>query len=154
MATISIILREKLENVGAEADVVEVAAGFGRNYLIPQGKAYEATEANRQHIEELKKARAEREAKELNQANDLAAKLKKVNLTLELETGQGGKAFGAITNQDIHKKLEDQGISIDRHSIELDNPIKTGGKYDINVKIHSEVSATLKLTVNAVSKED
>ncbi len=153
MATTSVILREKIENVGAEADVVEVSAGFARNFLIPQGKAYEASEANLEHIAALKTARAEREAKELNEANEVAAKIKKLNLKLELETGQGGKSFGSITNQDIHKKLEEAGIEIDRHSISLDKPIKSAGTYDIDVKVHSDIVTKLKVTVKAIGND-
>lgn len=153
MANTSVILREKIDNIGAEADVVEVRAGFARNFLIPQGKAYEASEENLKHIADLKTARAEREATELNLANDLAARIKKLKLKLELETGQGGKAFGAITNQDIAKKLEESGIEIDRHSIVLDKPIKSGGSYDIDIKLHSDISAKLTVNVETTSVE-
>ena len=97
MATTEVILREKITNLGSEADVVTVKAGFARNYLIPEGKAYEATKANLKHLESLKAMRVKREAEELDNAHGLAATIKKLKLTFVLETGQGGKAFGSVS---------------------------------------------------------
>lgn len=153
MATTSVILREKINKLGAEADVVKVKAGFARNYLIPEGKAFEATKANLKHIESLNAQRVKREATELQTAQDLAAKISKLKLTFTLETGQGGKAFGSITSIDIHKELSDKGIEIDRHAILLKGPIKTSGKQDLEVKLHSDVTTKLKINVK-VDGED
>ena len=147
MATTEVILRTKIKNLGAEADVVKVKSGFARNYLVPQGKAYEATEANKQHIEDLNAARAKRETEELNEAEKVSAKIKKLKPVFNLETGATGKSFGSITNMDIHKKLEEAGIDIDRHTIKLDKPIKTTGTHEVDVKLHSEVSCFLRLEV-------
>lgn len=153
MATTDVILREKIVNLGVEADVVTVKSGYARNFLIPQGKAYEGTSANRRHMQALKATRAAREAEELKEAQEFATKIRKAKLNLELETGQGGKAFGAITTQDIAKALLDQaGIEIDRHSIDLEKPIKTTGSQVLEVKIHGEISA--KLTINVTAKSD
>lgn len=149
MATTEIILRTKIDNLGAEADVVTVKAGYARNFLIPQGKAFEATQANLQHTEELKKARAEREAAELTEATDLAAKIKKLKLSFTLETGQGGKAFGSVTSIDIQKKLEESGIVIERKAIQLETPIKTSGTSKVEIKLHSDITAALSVTVEA-----
>ncbi len=154
MATTEVILREKIGNLGAEADVVSVKAGFARNFLIPEGKAYEATSANLKHLESLKSQRVKREAEEFAAAQETAAKIKKLKLTFTLETGQGGKAFGSITSIDIHKELTEKGIDVDRHALQLDGPIKTSGKKDIEVKIHSEVSATLKITVKVDGEDE
>ena len=147
MATTQVILREKIVNLGSEADVVTVKAGFARNFLIPEGKAFEATKANLKHLESLSANRIKREATELQEAQDLAAKIKKLSLTFTLETGQGGKAFGSITTIDIHKELSDKGIEIDRHTIILDGPIKTSGKQNLEVKLHADVTTTLKINV-------
>jgi large subunit ribosomal protein L9 len=147
MATTKVILREKIVNLGSEADVVTVKAGFARNFLIPEGKAFEATKANLKHLESLGAQRTKRETEELQEAQDLAAKIKKLSLTFTLETGQGGKAFGSITTIDIHKELSDKGIEIDRHAIILDGPIKTSGKQNLEVKLHTDVTTTLKINV-------
>ena len=147
MATTEVILRTKIDNLGAEADVVKVKAGFARNFLIPQGKAFEATETNLAHTEELRKARAEREAAELSTAQATAAKIKKTKLTFALEVGQGGKAFGSVTSIDIHKKLEAAGIVIERKALQLSSPIKTSGVTKVEVKLLADVTATLTVTV-------
>ena len=152
MATKEVILREKIEGLGAEADVVTVKAGYARNFLVPQGKALEATKDNLQHIEDLKAARAKREAEELSVANELAAKVKSINASFELATGKDDKAFGSVTSIDIHKKLEENGVTVDRTAILLEAPIKATGKFDVEIKLHADVSA--KLNVNVASKED
>jgi len=152
MAVTQVILKEKIDGVGAEADIVKVKAGFARNYLIPRGIAYEATEGNVQHIEGLKAARAEREAQELSEYKTLAQKLDGTNLKLDLEIGEGGKAFGAITNIDIHKALEDKGFKLDRHSIALEKPIKSTKDTEVEIKLHPEVSATITIKVNPLTK--
>lgn len=147
MATTEVILRDKIHNLGAEADVVTVKAGFARNYLIPEGKAFEATKANLKHLDQLKEQRVKREAEEHQAAQDLAAKIKKLKLEFTLETGQGGKAFGSVTTIDIQKELSEKGVEIDRHAIQLDSPIKTSGKQDLEIKLHTEVTANLKINV-------
>lgn len=149
MANAQVILREKIEGLGAEADVVKVRAGYARNFLIPQGKAYEATRSNLRHVENLKTTRAKREAEELEQAKDLANKISKLRPKFTLELGQGGKAFGSVTSLDIHKELEAAGIKIDRHAIELEKPIKKSGKSDVVVRVHPEVSTILTINVEA-----
>ena len=104
-------------------------------------------------MQALKATRAAREAEELKVAQELATKIRKAKLNLELETGQGGKAFGAITTQDIAKALLDQaGIEIDRHNIDLEKPIKTTGSQVLDVKVHGEITA--KLTINVTAKSD
>jgi large subunit ribosomal protein L9 len=150
MATTQVILKEKIKGLGAEADVVKVKRGFARNFLLPQGKAYEASKGNLRYTERLKAVRAEREAKELAEAEKVASKLKKTKLKLTLATGQGGKAFGAITTMDIAKAITEQaGVEIDRHQIVLERPIKNTGAFEIEVKLGHEVTATIKLTVTA-----
>jgi large subunit ribosomal protein L9 len=153
MANAQVILREKIEGLGAEADVVKVRAGYARNYLVPQGKAFEATRANLRHVENLKAARAQREAAELEAAKDLAAKISKLRPKFTLEVGQGGRAFGSVTSLDIHKELEAAGIVIDRHAIELEKPVKKSGKTDVTVRVHPEVSTILTINVESNGTE-
>jgi len=149
MANAQVILKEKIEGLGAEADVVKVRAGYARNFLIPQGMAYEASRSNLRHVEALKAARAKREADELVGYQEIATKISKLKLKFTLSTGQGGKAFGSVTSMDIHKELEAQGVQIDRHAIELDKPIKKSGKSDVTVKLHPQVSCTVSVSVDA-----
>jgi large subunit ribosomal protein L9 len=156
MANAQVILKEKIEGLGSEADVVKVRAGYARNYLVPQGKAYEATKANLRHVEALKTARTRREAEEIVLAQELATKISKLKPSFTLSTGQGGKAFGSVTSMDIHKELEAAGIVIDRHAILLDKPIKKSGKTTVEIKLNPQVSAQLTVTVDAgdVTDED
>ncbi|TAG08726.1 MAG: 50S ribosomal protein L9 [Verrucomicrobia bacterium] len=149
MANAQVILKEKIAGLGAEADVVKVRAGYARNFLIPQGKAYEATRANLRHVEALKTERARREAEELLGYQAIATKISKLKPKFVLSTGQGGKAFGSVTNMDIHKELEAAGISVDRHAIELEKPIKKSGKSEVTVRLHPQVLATLVISVDA-----
>jgi len=153
MANAQVILKEKIEGLGLEADVVKVRAGYARNFLIPQGKAYEASRANLRHVEALKVSRARRETAELAVAQDLATRIGKLKPKFTLSTGQGGKAFGSVTNMDIHKELEAAGISVDRHAIELDKPVKKSGKTEVIVRVHPQVTATLTITVDAGDEE-
>ncbi|MCD8060921.1 MAG: 50S ribosomal protein L9 [Akkermansiaceae bacterium] len=124
-----------------------VKAGYGRNYLIPQGLAHEATASNRRFIANLQAARAKREAEELSAAQEVAAKINGLTVDLVLEVGQGGKAFGAITNQNIHEALTAQGVEVDRRAIELEKPIKSEGEHAVVIKVHPQVEATLKVVV-------
>lgn len=149
MANAQVILKEKIAGLGVEADVVKVRAGYARNYLVPQGKAYEATKANLRHVEALKTARARREAEEIEVAQGLATKVSKLKPSFTLSTGQGGKAFGSVTSIDIHKKLEEAGIEIDRTAIQLDKPIKKSGKTEVEIKLNAQVSAMLVVNVDA-----
>ncbi len=153
MANAQVILKEKIEGLGLEADVVKVRAGYARNFLIPQGKAYEASRANLRHVEALKVSRARREAVELAAAQELATRISKLKPKFTLSTGQGGKAFGSVTNMDIHKELEAAGISVDRHAIELEKPVKKSGKTEVIVRIHPQVTATLTISVDAGDEE-
>jgi large subunit ribosomal protein L9 len=153
MANAQVILKEKIAGLGAEADVVKVRAGYARNFLIPQGKAYEASKSNLRHVEALKAARARREAEEVLVFQETAAKISKLKPKFTLSTGQGGKAFGSVTSMDIHKELEAAGIVIDRHAIELEKPVKKSGKTEVTIKLHPQVTTTLVITVDAGEEE-
>jgi large subunit ribosomal protein L9 len=154
MANVDVILREKIKNLGAEADIVPVRPGFARNYLIPKGLAFEATRGNRRHIERLKEQRARREAEEMAVAEKVSTKLKKLRIKLELDTGQGGKAFGSITTMDLAKAMAAEGVEVDRHLIILEKPIKSTGRFEVPVKLHPDLTVDLRVQVIAKGSED
>ena len=157
MSQIEVILKQKVENLGSEADVIKVKRGYALNYLIPGGKDYEATKGNLIHIEALKKARALREANDIESATKLANRLNKQRLKFELATGQGGKAFGSVTSKDIQDSMAEtdrQIRDIDRKQIMLKKPIKRTGDFEVEVKIHQDINATLKIKVSAAAQED
>src|ERR1700688_3902274 len=152
MADTQIILKESVPGLGAEADIVKVRKGFARNHLIPSGKAYEVTASNLKRLNHLKGVRAEREARELNDAEDFGRKIGKLKLEFALETGGTGKAFGSVTTRDIEKKLQTEfGITIDGNKIERGRPIKETGEKEISIKLHHDVSATLKVEVKSAT---
>lgn len=154
MSQTEVILTAHIPNLGSEADVVKVRRGYARNFLIPRGMAHEVTPASLRMTNSLKARRAEREANELNEANDLAKRLGKLKLSFVLETGESGKAFGAITAQDIAERVKaESGHEIDRHRIALERPIKESGDFNIDVRLHSDVHATLKLSVSAKNQQ-
>ena len=150
MPVTEVILKENVPGLGAEADVVKVRRGFARNFLVPQGKAYEVTPANLKRLNLLKTKRAEREARELNEAEELARKINKLKLDFILETGETGKAFGSVTAKDIEDKLKTEAdITIDRHRIRIERPIKETGEMEVPIQVHGDVIATLKLEIKA-----
>lgn len=155
MANTQVLLTTTVPNLGAEADIVKVKAGYARNFLIPHGKALEVTPLTLKKVNMLKTKRAEREGRELNEAEDLSRKINKLKMTLILETGSTGKAFGSITSTDIATKLKAElnGIEIDRHRIVLEHPIKSSGAHEIEIKLHHDVVAKLHLTVKASNEE-
>ncbi len=140
-----VILATKIEGLGCEADLVTVKGGYGRNYLIPQGLAFEATPSNQRFIKMLQRKRAEREAAELANFQEIAGKIAAVTVKLTLEAGANGKVFGAITNQQIAEALAAQGIEIDRRTIDLEKPLKKSGSYEVPAKLHPQVTATVKV---------
>ncbi len=150
MSHTEVILTTHIPSLGSEADVVRVRRGYARNFLVPRGMAHEVTPATLRMTNSLKARRAEREAKELNEANEIGRRLGKLRLAFVLETGESGKAFGAITAKDIGDRVKSEtGREIDRHRIVLERPIKETGDFDIEVRLHPEVHATLKVSVSA-----
>ena len=153
MPTTQIILTENIPGLGAEADVVKVRRGFARNFLLPQGKAYEVTKSSMRQLDMLKTKRAEREAKELNEAEEMARRIGKSKMIFTLETGESGKAFGSVTANDIAMRLKNEiGFEIDRHRLALENPIKSTGEHELPIKLHPDVTATLKFTVKSAAE--
>ncbi len=149
MSATEVILIENIPSLGAEADVVKVKSGYARNYLIPTGKAYEVSTSNLRRLNQLKAKRAEREGRELNEAEDLAKKINKLKISMVLETGGTGKAFGSITAKDIADKLQEEltGVVIEKGMIELERPIKDIGPHEVSIKLHSSVTAKMNLSV-------
>lgn len=142
-----VILRERVEKLGDAGDVVDVKPGFARNFLIPQGHAFEATATNLRRIEREGAQRAEREAEVLGAARARAATLEAVSLTFHARAGQEGKLFGSITSADIADKLAEAGVEIDRRQIELDEPIKGLGVFAVPVRLHAQVRPEIKVWV-------
>ena len=154
MPSTQIILTENIPGLGAEADVVKVRRGFARNFLLPQGKAYEVTKSSLRKLDMLKAKRAEREAKELNEAEEIARRIGKSKMIFTLETGESGKAFGSVTANDIATRLKNEvGAEIERHRIVLESPIKSTGEHEISIKLHPDVTATMKFTVKSSTVE-
>jgi len=153
MPSTEIILTENVPGLGAEADVVKVRRGYARNYLLPRGKAYEVTPATLRQLDDLKKKRAEREARELNEAEELARRINKLRLIFKLETGETGKAFGSITAHDIVVRLKNEiGHEIDRYKVHLEHPIKNTGEHEVPIKLHHHVTANLRFEVRSADE--
>jgi large subunit ribosomal protein L9 len=150
MPTTEVILTDNVPGLGAEADVVKVRRGYARNFLLPRGKAYEVTPAALRQLDNLKKKRAEREARELNEAEELGRKIGKAHFVFTLATGESGKAFGSVTAQDISNRMKNElGLEIDRHKIVLERPIKDTGEHEVTIKLHHDVTAQLKFDVKS-----
>jgi large subunit ribosomal protein L9 len=142
-----VILRDRLENLGGAGDVVNVKPGYARNYLIPQGLAFEATQANVKRIEREKAQTAKRANDELQGARQRAAAFEGISVTFTARAGEEGKLFGSITTADIAEKLAEQNIEVDRKQIQLDEPIKALGVFSVPVRLHSEVRPEVKVWV-------
>jgi len=144
-----VILKEDVANLGHRGDVVKVADGYGRNFLLPRKLALQATDANKAVIETMKASAARRSASEKVQAEELVAKLAPVVLTFTRKTGDGGHLFGSVTSADIAADLATRGFEIDRRKIVLAEPLKSIGEFSVAIKLHREVTAQLKVQVVA-----
>ncbi|HXA14731.1 MAG TPA: 50S ribosomal protein L9 [Opitutaceae bacterium] len=150
MANSEILLLKPVDGLGGEGDQVKVRAGYARNFLLPHKFAVPVTQANRKHVDALKKRRAERETHELSGAQEFAKKLEKTSVAFAVKTGEGGKMFGAITASDIHDKLTAAGHVLDKKRIHLHTPVKTLGQHTVKIKLHADV--TVELTFDVVSE--
>lgn len=142
-----IILRKDVESLGQSGEVVSVKDGFAHNFLFPKGLAFRKTAGNLKLVEEEKKAQQRRQEKEKRQAEELAKKLSTLSCTVSVQAGADDKMFGSVTNSDIAKVLEDEGIKLDRKTIELPSPIREIGVFQVPVKLHPEVKVNLKVWV-------
>lgn len=142
-----VILKENVDNLGHIGDIVKVAPGYARNYLLPKGFAIEATEKNAKALEHAKRHLEYKKNKVLEAAKQLAAKIEGLSLSLAHQAGADDRLFGAVTNMELAEQLKANGIEVDRKRIVLAEPIKQLGDFTATVKIHPEVSATLKVAV-------
>ncbi|MDR0418450.1 MAG: 50S ribosomal protein L9 [Puniceicoccales bacterium] len=149
MATADILLLQKVDHLGYEGDEVTVRAGYARNYLLPKRLAIPVTRSNRKQIDALRIRRAEREAKELQEAKELAEKIRVLIITFSVKTGERGKMFGAVTANDLVHKFAEHGIAVDRKKIHLD-PVKHIGQCTAKIKLHREI--TIDFVFDVVSE--
>jgi large subunit ribosomal protein L9 len=146
-----VILREEIENLGRRGDVVKVAPGYARNFLLPKRLAVAANESNKKIVEQEKQAYLRRESKEIGDANDLAKMMGSVEVTIAQKAGENDQLFGSVTAQDIVAALERAGYTIDRKKVNLAEPIKALGDYKVTVRLHREVS--VELPVHVIKEE-
>lgn len=142
-----VILRDDVPNLGQVGELVKVKNGYARNYLIPQGLAYQATEANKRRIESERKQREIRLGEQKSGAEGLAAQLGAIELTFTVKAGEGDKLFGSVTSGDIASELAAKGYKLDKRLIELPEPIKMIGTYPVSIRLHPEVRAEIRVWV-------
>jgi large subunit ribosomal protein L9 len=142
-----VILRERIEQLGEAGEIVDVKPGYGRNYLIPKGLAYEATTANKRRLEAERARTAAKEAETMGEAQKRAAAIEGISLTFHARAGQEGKLFGSIGSADIAEKLAEQGVTVDRRQIELEEPIKALGVTSVPIRLHPQVRPEVKVWV-------
>jgi large subunit ribosomal protein L9 len=143
-----LILTQEVTGLGSPGDVVEVKAGYGRNYLVPRSLAMPWTRGSEQQIDMIKRARSAREIRSLDDAREAASRLSGLKVRLQTRAGQGGRLFGSVSTADIAAAVRSAGgPELDRRKIEVANPIKTIGSHRVSVRLHPEVSATLDVEV-------
>src|SRR5204862_3068629 len=153
MPLTELILTENIPGLGAEADLVKVRRGYARNFLLPRGKAHEVSPGALRQLDALKQKSAEREAREVNEADELARRISKARFVFTLETGETGKAFGSVTAQDIMNRIKNEvGAEIDRHKIVLERPIKDTGEHEVAIKLHHDVTEQLVFQVKSADE--
>lgn len=142
-----VILRESVTNLGHPGDIVKVSPGFARNFLVPRGKAYFATEGNKRRIAQEKARLEEAESSRVAAAQELATKLEPVSLTFSARVGEEGKLFGSVTTADIAQQLQAQGLEIEKRMIDLPEPIRALGVYKVGIRLHADVRPEIKVWV-------
>jgi large subunit ribosomal protein L9 len=142
-----VILREDVETLGTRGQVVNVAAGYARNFLLPKRLAVAANEGNRKIVEQEKQAYLKREAKAETESQELAKLVEGQTVTISQKAGENDHLFGSVTTKDIADALEAKGFTIDRRKIQLEEPIKALGEYQVPVRLHRNVTGTLKVHV-------
>src|SRR5260370_12609699 len=149
-----VILKEDVIKLGHRGDVVKVADGYGRNYLLPGKLAIDATATNKAVIEQMKGSAVRKLAKEKIGAEELSKKLEAVELVFERKVGENEHLFGSVTSGDIAQQLEEKGYTIDRRKISLEEPLKSLGEFHVPIKLHREVTTHLKVTVKGDEPQD
>jgi large subunit ribosomal protein L9 len=142
-----VILREHVDNLGKRGEIVKVADGYARNYLLPRRLALPATDANRRHVERERKIAEAREAQEKGQAEAVAGRLAALQIAIARRVGETDQLYGSVTAADIAEFLKEKGFEVDRRKIILPEPIKAIGDYDVPLKLHREVTVPLKVRV-------
>jgi large subunit ribosomal protein L9 len=149
MATATkVLLQADVENLGSGGEIVKVRPGFARNFLLPRGLAVPATAGNLARVEDLKKAAAARKAIEVTAAQELAKTLEGASVKITRAAGDEGKMFGSVTSKDIVEAFEKTGVKIERKNLQLADPIKTLGTFEVPLKLHGSVTVTLKVEVS------
>ncbi len=148
-----VILKEDINKLGHRGDVVRVADGYGRNYLLPGKLAIEATQANKVVIEQMKTSALRKSASEKAGAEELGNQLNEAVLTFERKAGENGQLFGSVTSADIAQQLEAQGFTVDRRKIHLDEPLKSVGEYHVPIRLHREVTSHVQVNIKSDQPE-
>jgi large subunit ribosomal protein L9 len=144
---VEVILREDVTNLGRRGDVVKVAEGYGRNFLLPAGKAMAVNAANKAMVEKEKKAALARAAKEKGDAEQLATRIAALRFVAPRKVGENEQLYGSVTSGDVADFLKGKGIELDKRKVQLEDPIKRLGDHEVKIKLHPEVVATLKVLV-------
>ena len=143
-----VILREDIDKLGSRGQVVQVASGYARNFLLPKRLAVAATEANKKIVEQERQSHLRKEAKQQTEAEDLGKMMAGVTVTISQKAGENDQLFGSVTSKDVAEALEQKNFTIDRRKIQLDEPIKQLGEHKVVVRLHRDVTA--EVTVNVV----
>jgi len=148
-----VILKEDVSKLGSRGDVVKVAEGYGRNFLLPRKLAIEATVGNKKVIEQMRSAALRRSAKEKAQAEELAKQFDGLSVSFQRRSGEHDQLFGSVTSGDLAEALEKKGFSLDRRKIQLHEPLKSVGEFTVPVKLHKDVTAHLKVVIEKEAAE-
>ena len=149
-----VILKEDVPKLGHRGEVVKVAEGYGRNYLLPRKLAIEATQGNKVVIEQMKQSAVRRSAVEKSDAEALARQLDAVSLTFHRKAGEKDHLFGSVTSSDVAEALESKGFNIDRRKLQLSEPLKSLGDFEVPIKLHRDISAKVKVTIQKEATEE
>jgi large subunit ribosomal protein L9 len=142
-----VILKEDINKLGSRGDVVKVAEGYGRNYLLPRKLAIQATEGNKAVVTQMKAASVRKSAKEKTQAEELAKQFDGLSVSFQKRAGEHEQLFGSVTSSDIAEAVAKKGITLDRRQIQLHDPLKTLGEFTVPVKLHKDVTTHLKVVI-------
>lgn len=146
-----VILIQDVKSLGKKGDVVKVSDGYARNFILPKKLGVEATKQNLYDLEQQKAAEAKRQKEILEEAKDFAKKLEEITVKLSIKAGEGGKTFGSVSTKEIVAGVKDQfGFDIDKKKLQLSDPIKNAGSYTVPVKLHPQVTAEMKVLVEAI----
>ena len=142
-----VILRQDVDKLGRAGEMVSVKDGFARNFLLPQGLAYLATEGNKRRLEAERAQKNRKHAAEVSASKDVAARLEAVSLTFTMKAGEGDKLFGSVTATDIADRLKAEGFGVDKKAVELEEPLKALGVFKVPVRLHAEVKPEVRVWV-------